>query len=271
MRRTRQVTNESGSAENAGDDVLHFARMLGGRIDQHRAVLARHGERDLAFQIKMLLPADVERAGKLRNGAAGDRLGGIAVDEGVIGQHALAGRFALLDGTFGRSASISKCARSAARRAASREVATTANMGWPWKMTRSCANTGSSANAGEMSFLPGMSAAVTTATTPGALLHLGKIEAADASRARPANRRRRHAGCPPAREYRRCIRRAPCTCLAALSCGSALWTWRAASPMRRYSAASAIIRRPAMRVVSAFRTGNLGQRLDDQIAATRRR
>ena len=56
--------------QNAGDDVLHFARMLGGRIDQHRAVLAGHGERDLAFQIKVLLAADTERAGSATTATA---------------------------------------------------------------------------------------------------------------------------------------------------------------------------------------------------------
>ena len=83
--------------ENAGDDVLHFARMLSGRIDQHGAVLARHGERDLAFQIKVFLAANVERAGTAKRRCR-DRFGGIAVDEGVVGKNALAGRFALLDG-----------------------------------------------------------------------------------------------------------------------------------------------------------------------------
>ena len=39
-----------------------------------------------------------------------------------------------------------------------------------------------------------------------------------------------------------------------------------ASPMRRYPAASAIIRRSRDARRVAFRTGNLGQRLDDQIA-----
>ena len=86
-----------GQRQNAGDDVLHVARMLGGRIDQHRAVLAGHGHRDLAFQIKVLLAADMQRAGGVTR-RPGDRLCRVAVDERVIGQHALAGGLALLDG-----------------------------------------------------------------------------------------------------------------------------------------------------------------------------
>jgi hypothetical protein len=74
--------------------------MLSGRVDQHGAVLARHGERDLAFQIKVFLPANVERTGTAKRGCR-DCFGGIAVDEGVIGKNALAGRFALLDGDVG--------------------------------------------------------------------------------------------------------------------------------------------------------------------------
>ena len=82
-------------AEDAGNDVLHFARMLRRRIDQHRAVLTRHGKPDLALQIEVLLATDANRPRALpRRG--GDRLGGVAVDEPVVRQHDLAGRPALL-------------------------------------------------------------------------------------------------------------------------------------------------------------------------------
>ena len=70
--------------------------------------------------------------------------------------------------TDGGFSSMSILARRAARRASSRVRATTANSAWPWNMTSSSANSGSSANTGAMSFLPGMSGAVRTATTPGA-------------------------------------------------------------------------------------------------------
>ena len=48
-----------------GDDVLHLARVLGRGVDDHVAVLAGDGERDLAFEIEMLLSADAEFAGDL--------------------------------------------------------------------------------------------------------------------------------------------------------------------------------------------------------------
>ena len=65
MRRTSTVTAASGTPSTCGDDVLHLARMLGRGMDQH-VVLARNGERDLAFEIEMLLPADAQR--RLRGG-----------------------------------------------------------------------------------------------------------------------------------------------------------------------------------------------------------
>src|SRR5580693_5103458 len=85
--------------------------------------------------------------------------------------------------------------------------------------------TGSSALPGEMSFFPGMSAAVTTATTPGAL------------RTSLRSRRRsvpRATGVPPTAicsvpigsGMSSIYSALPCTCLAPLSCGSGLWTWR---------------------------------------------
>ena len=67
------------------------------------------------------------------------------------------------------SASYSTAASFAARRAASRVVAATANSGWPTYSTRPAANSGSSWRPiGLTSFSPGTSSAVNTATTPGA-------------------------------------------------------------------------------------------------------
>ena len=88
-------------AQNARSDMLHFARMLGRRTDKDRAVLARHGERDLAFQIKVLLPADADFSGAAQR-RRGNRLGGVAIDEGVVRHHGLARGPALLDGDVGR-------------------------------------------------------------------------------------------------------------------------------------------------------------------------
>ena len=67
-------------------------------------------------------------------------------------------------------------------------AAATANTAWPWNMTSRSTSSGSSAKTGAMSFLPGMSAAVSTATTPGAARTAREIEACQHAR-----RRRRHA------------------------------------------------------------------------------
>ncbi len=48
-----------------GDDVLHLARVLRRGMDDHVAVLAGDGERDLAFEVEVLLAADAELAGDL--------------------------------------------------------------------------------------------------------------------------------------------------------------------------------------------------------------
>src|ERR1044072_3033564 len=67
----------------------------------------------------------------------------------------------------------------AARRASPRVRATTANTTWPWNSICPDTNTGSSPAIALTSFLPGISAAVSTATTPGA--------ARTASRSTPSN------------------------------------------------------------------------------------
>ncbi len=64
-------------AEQVGDEVLAFARMLGGGEDMDLSGLARDRHRDLAFEVEMLLPADFERAGQAVGGG-GERGGGIA-------------------------------------------------------------------------------------------------------------------------------------------------------------------------------------------------
>ena len=87
-------------SENARHDVLHLARMLGAGIDQHVAVLARHRERDLAFEIKMLLAADADGSTAVMR-RAGDHRRCISTDERIIGQHHFPGRPALFDRDVG--------------------------------------------------------------------------------------------------------------------------------------------------------------------------
>jgi hypothetical protein len=70
-------------AENAGDDVLHLAGMLGGGVDEEGAVLLGDDQRGLALEIEMLLAADAhltfEAVAARRNGsfriAAAERIG----------------------------------------------------------------------------------------------------------------------------------------------------------------------------------------------------
>ena len=45
-----------------GNHMLHLARMLGGRDHPDLVVLPRQGERDVALQVEVVLPADPQRA-----------------------------------------------------------------------------------------------------------------------------------------------------------------------------------------------------------------
>jgi hypothetical protein len=82
MRRT-STHCRVGQAEYMGDDLLQFARMLG-RGENIDVVLARNRERDLAFEIEVLLPANVEHAVD-PPGCGGEHGGAIAFAESVVG------------------------------------------------------------------------------------------------------------------------------------------------------------------------------------------
>ena len=71
MRRISTVTASSGTPSTCGHDVLHLARVLGRGMDGDVAILARHGQGDLALEVEMLLAAD--RASGRRAGAARPR------------------------------------------------------------------------------------------------------------------------------------------------------------------------------------------------------
>ena len=47
-------------AQHRGDQLLHFRRVLRGGPDLKGAILAGRDQRDLGFQIKVLLPADMK-------------------------------------------------------------------------------------------------------------------------------------------------------------------------------------------------------------------
>ena len=73
-----------GKPEHLRDDVLQLARVLGRGVDQH-VVLAGNGERHLAFEIEVLLPADMEGAGEPAR-ARRERRRAVALGERVVGQ-----------------------------------------------------------------------------------------------------------------------------------------------------------------------------------------
>ncbi|MNT05290.1 hypothetical protein D3C72_1399050 [compost metagenome] len=50
--------------KDVADDVLDFAGMLGGAPQRYLVILTGHGHGNVAFEIKMLLPADPHRAGE---------------------------------------------------------------------------------------------------------------------------------------------------------------------------------------------------------------
>ena len=83
--------------EHVGNEMLHLARMLRRGVDQHVAVLTRDGERHLAFEIKVLLPADAQPAFHAI-GAFGERGGAVVLAEGVVGQDVLVGGERVIDG-----------------------------------------------------------------------------------------------------------------------------------------------------------------------------
>jgi hypothetical protein len=49
-------------AQRMRDHVLHLARVLGRALHQHAAVFLRDGVGDLAFQVELLLAADIQLA-----------------------------------------------------------------------------------------------------------------------------------------------------------------------------------------------------------------
>ena len=79
-----------GHAEHAGHDMLRLGRVLGRDIHVHLDAFAGHGERGLALEIEMLLPADAELPFEaVRRGA--QRALDVAAPELVVRQHATAG------------------------------------------------------------------------------------------------------------------------------------------------------------------------------------
>jgi hypothetical protein len=69
-----------GDRQDARDDVLRLARMLGRAVNRYVPVLARRRHRDLALQVEMFLATDLEPARKPPR-RLGDRCGRVAARE----------------------------------------------------------------------------------------------------------------------------------------------------------------------------------------------
>ena len=83
--------------QGPSDQMLHLRRVLGGGIDQHIAVLPRNRHGDLAFEIEMLLPADIDPPRQPVRRPS-QRRGGIAARHELGRQHEGLGGQRLVDG-----------------------------------------------------------------------------------------------------------------------------------------------------------------------------
>src|SRR3984885_11766626 len=128
----------------------------------------------------------------------------------------------------------------------------------------SCTSTGSSALPGDTSFFPGISAAVRTATTPGALRTSVRSSRRSVPRATGVTPT---AICnvPIGSGVSSIYSALPCTCLAPLSWGSGLCTWRGGASIT--SLFGGIGEHPAIGDARDLRahTRDFGERLDDEV------
>ena len=88
-----------GNAENPRHNVLNFGRVLRRGMNQHFRIFARNGERNLPFEIKMLLTANPEHILQTVRRLCNPRCN-VAAAIGVIGQD----RLVALDGMLDRNA-----------------------------------------------------------------------------------------------------------------------------------------------------------------------
>ena len=167
-------------AEHARDDLLHLGRVLRRRVRPARSPSSsRLGQRGLRLEVEVLLPADVQLAleacGASRSAAsASPRCMPLGVGEEA------AGGDGVLDREDRRQRLVLDLHRGRGETrglfASRRPPSATA---WPSKQT-SDGNSGSSWRAGPMSFSPGTSSAVSTASTPGALRARRGVDRQDA-------------------------------------------------------------------------------------------
>ncbi len=97
MRRVSHHHHGVGYAQHARRDVLHLGRILRGGDDRQLPLLAGDRERDLAFEVEVLLPTDRKLPFEaVRRGC--QRSFRVAAAEGVVGLHLAPGRDRILDG-----------------------------------------------------------------------------------------------------------------------------------------------------------------------------
>jgi hypothetical protein len=153
-------------AQRMRHPVLGLARVLGAGIHQPLVLLLRQHIGDLAFQVEVLLPADLELAAEPVRGARQPRLR-VAPAHAHRRQHeALRGQ-RLAHVQHGRQGSMSSATARAALRACITVSATTRPMTRPTCSTVSMAKMGSSWAKAARTGSPGMSCASTTPRTPG--------------------------------------------------------------------------------------------------------
>src|SRR5579863_6538237 len=89
--------NESvGNGEDTANNMLHLGWILRGGMDREFATFAGNGKGGLAFEIEMLLAADIEFAVEPMRRLS-ESLGDIAAAEFIIGQHSRAIDYRFVD------------------------------------------------------------------------------------------------------------------------------------------------------------------------------
>ena len=154
-------------AEQMRDAVLHLGRMLGRAPHLHVAGVAGGRERDLSFEIEVVLAAAAQFARQAMR-RAGERGLDIAAHHRLRRRDEAVARHRLLDRQHGGQRLVVDLDQLRRRARLVERAAAIAATGWPSYSTTSAASAGSSLRIGAMSFLPGMSAAVIAAITPGA-------------------------------------------------------------------------------------------------------
>ena len=213
------VTASNGRPSTCATTCWHFGRVLGRALDVHVAVLARHGERDLAFEIEMVLAAEAHAAGR-RCGAPASAASASPRCMRLRRQHEARRARAPLRRQDWRGAprSRSRPARGRARLVAGVSAAT-ANSGWPTYSTMPC---------GEDRLVMRMTGDVVLAGNVGGGehrddagrgAHRGEVEPTHPGMRLRAQRQRslQRAGAVGQSSSRRA---SPVTCCAALSCGA---------------------------------------------------